>query len=151
MTRESIQRFRCYFSLLGTSAMTGLKFSISIFLLSLYLLSATELYQLLKLPLLIEHFVEHRKEKSDLTFGEFLRIHYSSEMDYDQDYDKDMKLPFKMHNDWADQFVAVSEFQAITPIFQRQFNLSFHRTPLFEVTFIHATYLSSIWQPPRFC
>jgi hypothetical protein len=129
-----------------------LKTWISILLLSLYLVSATEFYQLLKLPLLVEHYIEHKREKSDLSVWEFLRIHYASGIDYDKDYEKDMKLPFKTHNDCADQLVAFSTppTALLHPLTRYYFPV-IHGITVSEVDFLCAAYLSSIWQPPRFC
>jgi hypothetical protein len=67
----------------------------SFFLLSLYLFAATEAYQLLKLPLLAMHFVQHCKEDPDMTLAAFLDMHYADEMVYDDDWQDDMQLPFK--------------------------------------------------------
>lgn len=129
-----------------------MKSSLSILLLSLYLVSATEFYQLLKLPILVEHYREHKREKSDLSVWEFLRIHYASGIDYDKDYEKDMKLPFKTHNDCADQLVAFSAPSAtLLPPLPRYYFIAIQRIAVSEMDFICATFLSSIWQPPRFC
>jgi hypothetical protein len=58
-------------------------------------LSTTEFHQFLKLPLLIQHFQEHRLENPGMSLAKFLRIHYQDFNIKDKDYDQDMKLPFK--------------------------------------------------------
>ena len=63
-------------------------------LLALYLCTATEAYQLLKLPLLAVHFVQHCNEDPNMTIMAFLEMHYAEEMVYDEDWQQDMQLPF---------------------------------------------------------
>jgi hypothetical protein len=65
---------------------------ISIGLLFLYLISSTEFSEVLRLPLLIEHYTEHKNKAEDLTFWQFLVVHYETDVAHD---DTDMSLPFK--------------------------------------------------------
>jgi hypothetical protein len=46
----------------------------------------------MRLPVLAEHFKEHRSQVSDMTFLEFLVMHYKTDVSHD---DHDMELPFK--------------------------------------------------------
>ena len=69
-----------------------------ILLTSLYLLGATEAYQLLKLPFLFEHYKTHQKYTQGLTFSKFIDNHYFTTTTYDSDYQQDMQLPFKTSN-----------------------------------------------------
>lgn len=69
---------------------------ISILLLSLYLVSTTEVYQLLKIPALVEHYWEHKKLNPEMSLTAFLRTHYENPVK-DGDYGKDQKLPFIIH------------------------------------------------------
>jgi hypothetical protein len=64
----------------------------SIGLLFFYLVSFTEFREVLRLPILIQHFVEHRTQVEDMSFLEFLAMHYSTNQAHD---DQDMRLPFK--------------------------------------------------------
>jgi len=64
-------------------------------LLALYLCTATEAYQLLKLPLLAVHFIQHCKEDPKMTVLAFLEMHYAEAVVYDDDWQQDMQLPFK--------------------------------------------------------
>lgn len=68
---------------------------IAISLITCFLVSTTELCQLLKLPKLIEHFAQHREQNSDLSFQAFLNLHYLIDHGKDADYQEDMQLPFK--------------------------------------------------------
>lgn len=71
---------------------------ISIFFICIYLISFTEAKEILKLPLLIEHFQEHKSEKKETTVLGFFVLHYLSGNIKDSDYHEDMKLPFKTHD-----------------------------------------------------
>ncbi|ADQ81463.1 hypothetical protein J5295_02125 [Riemerella anatipestifer] len=63
-----------------------------------YLISFSEVREIFKLPILIEHFVEHRNDNSEMSFGQFITLHYFSGDVHDDDYEEDMKLPFKSQN-----------------------------------------------------
>lgn len=128
-----------------------MKKSISIFLLTIYLISLTELNQLVKLPVLIEHFIEHKQKNTDLSLLEFLDMHYAHGDVKDADYDKDMKLPFKSY----DGCISIStiafipntfEYLDAKPVFTECKSYFF-----FTEKFLEASYLSSIWQPPKSC
>ncbi|NNU33092.1 hypothetical protein HK413_00860 [Mucilaginibacter sp. S1162] len=67
----------------------------AILLLTAYLFSTTELHQLLKLPVVFEHFAEHRKKNKNISFLQFPDMHYLHGSPKDKDYNEDMKLPFK--------------------------------------------------------
>src|SRR5687767_5646074 len=67
--------------------------SFSIFLLVLMLGTNTPLGQLLKLPLLVEHLYDHKKDDG-ISLLEFFNDHYSNEH-RDADQSEDDKLPFK--------------------------------------------------------
>lgn len=57
--------------------------------------SATPVGELVKLPVLIEHFQEHCRETPDMTLIGFFVLHYFSGDVRDADYERDMQLPFK--------------------------------------------------------
>ncbi|MBE7171642.1 MAG: hypothetical protein INR73_13710 [Williamsia sp.] len=58
-------------------------------------LDTTSLNQLVKLPILVSHFIEHQQTRSGLTFVQFISMHYWGEDDNDNDNDRDMQLPFR--------------------------------------------------------
>ena len=61
-------------------------------LLFFYLISFTEFSEVLRLPLLVEHYTEHKSKVNDLSVWEFLVMHYETDVAHD---DQDMSLPFK--------------------------------------------------------
>lgn len=128
-----------------------LKKLIAIFCFTVYLFSSTEAYQLLKLPLLVQHFADHKKENKYITLLQFLDIHYMHGSPKDKDYDEDMKLPFKTcsHN-----FASVVAM--VVP--SQEFSLppqpvSFVQQTKFVVRdqFFSSSFSARIWQPPRAC
>ena len=64
-------------------------------LLSVYLLSFSEVKQVVKFPLLIEHYVEHTIKDPSTTLYSFIKMHYLDKQVKDADYQEDMRLPFK--------------------------------------------------------
>lgn len=116
-------------------------------------MATTELYQLLKLPVLIEHFMEHKAQNKNITLFEFLCLHYAHGDVRDADYEKDMKLPFKTHsNCFSTNIIAV--VVNLTPKITLPVKSNFAELkiiiPSEEITF-SSLYHSNIWQPPKFC
>ena len=114
----------------------------------LYLFSTTEAYQVLKFPVILQHFHEHKKENKDITFLEFLDIHYMHGSQVNNDYERDMQLPFKRMNHHVNMTpVHIKTFISTTlAVMQAPKNTDFiivddHRT--------HSKYLSTIFQPPK--
>ena len=64
----------------------------SIFLLTIYRFSFTEVKEVLKIPALIEHYQEHKSENKNISIIGFIALHYLSGSQKDSDYEKDMKF-----------------------------------------------------------
>jgi len=75
--------------------------NILVILFSALLLNAsTEFQQLLKFPLLIQHYLQHKQKDSSLSFLEFVKLHYAAkDHPNDNDDNEDSKLPFKSGGD----------------------------------------------------
>jgi len=129
-----------------------LKQYIAIFFLSAYLLSTTQLHELLKLPVLVEHFIEHKQQDPKMNFLEFLCMHYAHGNVRDADYDKDMRLPFKSCNSNINNTISFC-----TPATDHTFSFTERLYPVVvnktffpkDERFYASDYLSFIWQPPR--
>src|SRR5687767_12225223 len=67
----------------------------AIFFLVLFTASTTEAGQLLKVPLLITHFLEHLRDGRSHSLVDFLKEHYGNDHAQDEDSTEDEKLPFK--------------------------------------------------------
>lgn len=105
--------------------------------------------QLLKLPVLVSHFIEHKQHDKNTTFWQFLTHHYGGH-DKDADWDTDMKLPFMQHFD-ALHFIVIPpgppiilNKRANPPYADRQ--IAFYRD-----RFVSFACTRTIWQPPKFC
>lgn len=126
-----------------------MKKSFIIVILFTYVISLTEFKQLVKLPTLVEHFLEHREKDNALSLLQFLHMHYASSTVNDADYAEDMKLPFKSHDGCLSAssiaFVPNSfEEFSTKPVISEVIGFSSYS----ENSFPDA-YLSSIWQPPK--
>ena len=122
---------------------------ITISLISLYLLGATEAYQLLKVPYLVEHYKTHKQYNKGLSFSKFIDMHYLSNQTYDSDYQQDMQLPFKSSNRTISLLNFVSLFvpkQSIHPlvVFRKSKNYI-----LFDDEKHLSNALENIFQPPK--
>lgn len=119
--------------------------------LSSYLFSTTQLSELLKINLLVEHYVEHSNKDKDLSIWDFLCMHYSGDNVKDADYEKDMNLPFKTLDTCN-----YASIYFCTPIqyfkFPKSLNIKGYRIPLYEYNFsFSSNFHSTIWQPPKSC
>lgn len=124
---------------------------LAIFFLSIYLLATTEAGQVFKLPVIFQHYQEHKHLDKDLTILEFIDIHYMHGSPRDADYDRDMQLPFKapIHST-----IITSNFVIPTPIFffERKIYFIEKKKPLVYSTSGYSfNFHSSIWQPPKAC
>ena len=116
-------------------------------------MATTELYQLLKLPFLVEHFMEHKEQNKDITLLDFLSLHYANGDVKDADYEEDMKLPFKSHSNTITTNIVDAMASTVLKI-------TIHPKPNFvelkviiiaKEAIFASSYHSNIWQPPKFC
>jgi hypothetical protein len=131
---------------------TVLKKTVTIFFLAVYLLSATEIHQLLKLPVMFEHYKEHRQLNTDLGFITYVYTHYmnSNLMDGDaNDDDRDMELPFKTSGACVSSApVFIMQDTPAELVIPQQFAIS--KDYVTEKDFLLPTgFLSTIFQPPK--
>ncbi|MEO9209870.1 MAG: hypothetical protein ABI208_02160 [Ginsengibacter sp.] len=103
---------------------------------------------MLKIPLLVEHYVEHREENNHLTLWQFLYMHYVD--DHGTDNKNDKQLPFKTHDNCvtsiSNVFLPSQKFIITRPV---QFIENQHFKT--QDSFLQSIFLSNIWQPPRIC
>ena len=124
---------------------------IPILFLSIYLVSATELHELLKLPQLIEHFMEHKSDNKQTNFFDFLFTDFSSSNDGDYVIEIDVNLPFKANDKCIGSapvaFVSNHfDYSIIKPVYSDKKSYS-----KYTELFIQSSFLSTIWQPPKSC
>jgi len=124
---------------------------IAIGFLAVFLLSATDAYQLLKIPYVFKHFAEHHKKDAHLSFIAFLDIHYLHGSPKDKDYEEDMKLPFKSTDKCPVNQSVVFVLPATVIISTKPLESAPHSIIFYRDRFIPGGYFSGIWQPPQFC
>jgi len=121
--------------------------AISLLLLCFFLVDA-ELREIVRLPILFEHFTEHKLQNKDVSFLDFIVLHYFSSDVKDADYERDQQLPFRgVQGEELSAPVAlpVGSFEGPLPriadaILKVEMYVSRFHPSLFQFT---------IWQPPR--
>lgn len=126
-----------------------MKKATAIFFLSLYLFSSTELKQLVKLPLLFQHYKEHKALDGSISFLQFLRIHYHDATVIDDDYARDMQLPFKNHDTCHNISFNALTATSFPSVIEKPVLPCRHNYIISNDDFLNTVYLSSVWQPPR--
>jgi hypothetical protein len=109
-----------------------------------YISSTTEFHEALRLPLLFEHYAEHQAKVADLTFWEFLAMHYKTDVAHD---DHDNQLPFKVP---GHEFAATIIALPVAKVALKENNLPEkvnHHFAYREASF--ESQLSDIFQPPK--
>ena len=64
-------------------------------MISVYMFSFAEFHNLMKMPVLFEHYREHRAQNNVSGFWSFIKLHYFDAFVVDDDYQKDRQLPFR--------------------------------------------------------
>lgn len=102
--------------------------------------------QFYKLPILIEHYNEHQ-QRQNVSFIDFLEMHYWGEDLNDNDTDRDMQLPFKHISSASFQLVFVP---ADKPVFNIPFNIGFSESDSipYKANLHSNPALFSVFRPP---
>lgn len=114
------------------------------------LLAQSPLQQLLKLPVLLEHFTEHQiRSYGETSFFEFINHHYFTTHPDDGDAERDQQLPFR-----SGEVIMMSSTvmvpEQILPDFEPPvFEEKTYR--LFTVSGPSSQFACDIWQPPKSC
>lgn len=130
-----------------------MKRTFAILFLVIYMSSTTEFYQLWKLPVLVEHFFEHKTQDSSITLMDFLVIHYGGNHleghPQNDDFEQDQRLPFMNFSNtlsFCFVFPPLNAYEIKGKLFpDKQLKIN-----AFDDAFLENKYLSSIWQPPQF-
>lgn len=115
------------------------------------MVSTTELYQLVKMPLLVQHLREHRQENENMTLWAFLCMHYDYGAEKDADYAKDMALPFKANDSMIHATIADFIPNAVCISIAKPNHATAGQIVAFDESDFHSSFLSNIWQPPKSC
>lgn len=111
-------------------------------------ISSTECIQFMKLPTLANHYIEHKSTSHQLSFIDFLIMHYATYDQNDNDEDKDNQLPFKgtLQSLHGNLLYCSSLLETTLRIVPHQTN---YILVWFDEHASHSAYLPSIWQPPK--
>lgn len=121
---------------------------ISIIVLFSYLSSYTEFRELLKLPLLVQHFSEHNSHDHSLSFSEFLCMHYLHTQDSDGDDAQDKSLPFKSHSNST--LNLTTNFHPLSNTIEiKSIETVIAKLNINTENFSYSSFPSTIWQPPK--
>lgn len=110
---------------------------------------------MLKIPFLFNHYTEHHTENKQLTFGQFLFVHYvdlSHELNekkgkYDQD--EDSQLPFHSHTDYTATFTYFFPSSPLKIVCVPLISELEQGKIFFDNQVLSSFYIHSIWQPPQ--
>jgi hypothetical protein len=124
---------------------------IAISFLFIFLCANTEIGQLLKLPNLIEHFIEHHDHEDDhnISFLDFVKSHYNDnhKHPHTDKHDEHQNLPFKTINTNVNTVIV---FENQTEFSFRKPNIiSLNLTVPFSQNFYISSVFASIWLPPK--
>lgn len=120
---------------------------LSFFLITLYLLSTTELYQLAKMPVLVQHYIEHKQLNPEMPVMAFISAHYAHPAK-DKDAGTDRKLPFVMHAKTLSLvFVLQNKCSLDVPKFASYFPVQ--KIPFSDEDVSLKGFTDSAWEPPK--
>ncbi len=127
-----------------------LKKLLTFILVSLHLIAAPALQEWVKLPILFQHYFEHKAINHEITFAKYLVDHYNNVPHTDDDEARDNQLPFKS----ADHQTAHGLGSLAIPHYD-QISLKAPLPTLVKLTLgytdgqVPQLYQSKIWQPPK--
>jgi hypothetical protein len=93
--------------------------------------------------------MEHKEQNKDLSLWTFLYMHYATE-DANSDPDHDRKLPFKSHSECSGS-VIVTTIPPHYPDLMKPSYSEIKKFSAYNENDISAAFLSTIWQPPKYC
>ena len=112
------------------------------------MLSATGLYELFKINVLIEHFRETRLNDKSVSFTRFLIMHYVTDDGNDKDNDRDGQLPFKSHSVAVNSspIFVLTLSEVCVEIRSKEFKKDYnkYRNPI-----LNSSFCDLVWNPPQ--
>lgn len=102
----------------------------------------------MKAPTLIRHYLEHKTLDRNVSFVDFLSMHYWGEDLNDDDDEKDMQLPFKKIEIHHVNFLFISQAETFTfrdrllPLIKSDYGPD-------QPQIAYSTTLGSLFRPPR--
>lgn len=128
-----------------------LRKSIIISLVTLFLSANTEMVQLLKIPNLIDHLLEHENQQDPehaISFLEFIKMHYAEQEHHHKKDDKEHQgLPFKTLNHNANTILAFQKMQIFA--FAKNVIIPKNSPGVFYPQLYNSGVYNNIWLPPK--
>ncbi len=122
--------------------------SSAIALLLFYLLVNTELQEMVRIPVLFQHYAEHKQLNKEVSFAGFIVLHYFSGEVKDGDAQRDQQLPFKgAHCEEVTTSIAIPAESFKDPLPEVSFAMI--KTAGYVSLFNSSLFQFTIWQPPR--
>lgn len=117
---------------------------VAFFLVTVFLCANTSIGQLLKVPNLIEHYIEHKNEAETNSFVQFIKVHYSQNTENNQE--EHQNLPFKTFENTTNVLFVFSfstfQLERIKPL------ISVKKKFFYKKSF-KSNLFTSIWLPPK--
>lgn len=124
---------------------------IALCILSTYLLASSALGEVIKLPILFQHYFEHKSLTAQLSFDQFLIDHYNSIPHTDNDEERDNQLPFKTLDQngtsLLNMMVPISSNHQLKSVINL---ISIDHFSLYKENFNHSSFSDKVWQPPKY-
>lgn len=101
----------------------------------------------MKLPVLVQHYKEHKAMYNGLSFFAFLSMHYLNDNLRDADFHRDMQLPFKA----VENNTNISVFILTIQGFELSKTYDFTEPSFIAVNrdSYSSSHFDDIWQPPK--
>lgn len=128
----------------------ALKRTVFISLLCFKILSITGLHELIRLPVLIQHYFEHKDIDSGITFIAYLEHHYNDSPHTDDDEERDKQLPFMATEFFSGSLVSSFLPPSFTLVPKKAYQILSRTKMVANNQHIPAlTFAGKIWQPPK--
>ena len=121
----------------------------ALFLLSIYLFSAIQLYELLKINVLVAHYYETKQHEPEITFLDFLVMHYVTDDGNSKDNDRDCQLPFKSNSNLVANGVSTFTLNKPEEIIVPAIVADKTIFPDYRDPYISSNFSKLVWNPPR--
>lgn len=109
----------------------------------------TPLHEVLKLPELVSHYMEHKEGDASISLLSFLKMHYADNA-ADGDYSKHMQLPFK-HCCTPIFLVLTTVTNKVQVTFRNYIPECKQVIYGYINPFLKIDFKQNIWQPPKVC
>ncbi len=106
---------------------------------------------IVRLPVLVAHYLQHNHTDHHIHFTDFISDHYSDHEHHDKDHKNHNNLPFHNHHFNFQQSIFTVVILDIFPSFQSNYGTANSKIKIISRQHFHSsTALSSIWRPPKF-